>query len=205
MRVPDHALPANRSAASSRPSRTLLSARRSPSTTLRAVGTKRRNGSRRSRTSSLSGSRRSSRRCACVLRVRWCEADARPQINAFYLEKEAEINRQELAALTLDTSAFDDGAEYIDPAHLYAFDLDVYGPRSLFPCLNRTCTQPGRTRRVRFEPTPGGTDCVTAPMSAVTLADGAYGQLGPRSRLCGNPRHSSHARASGGYNLSKRL
>ena len=63
-----------------------------------------------------------------------------------YLEKEAEINRQELAALTLDTSAFDDGAEYIDPAHLYAFDLDVYGPRTLFPCLNRTCTQPGRSR-----------------------------------------------------------
>ena len=63
-----------------------------------------------------------------------------------YLEKEAEINRQELAALNLDTSAFDDGAEYIDPAHLYAFDLDVYGPRTLFPCLNRTCTQPGRTR-----------------------------------------------------------
>ena len=63
-----------------------------------------------------------------------------------YLEKEAEINRQELAALDLDTSAFDDGKEYIDPAHLYAFDLDVYGPRTLFPCLNRTCTQPGRTR-----------------------------------------------------------
>ena len=63
-----------------------------------------------------------------------------------YLEKEAEINRQELAALDLDTSAFDDGKEYIDPAHLYAFDLDVYGPRTLFPCLNRTCTQPGQTR-----------------------------------------------------------
>ena len=63
-----------------------------------------------------------------------------------YLEKEAKINRQELAALNLDTSAFDDGAENIDPAHLYAFDLDVYGPRTLFPCLNRTCTQPGRTR-----------------------------------------------------------
>ena len=63
-----------------------------------------------------------------------------------YLEKEAEVNRQELAALDLDTSAFDDGAEYIDPAHRYAFDLDVYGPRSLFPCFNRTCTQPGRVR-----------------------------------------------------------
>ena len=61
-------------------------------------------------------------------------------------EKMGEINRQELAALDYDFSAFDDGAEYIDPAHLYAFDLDVYGPRSLFQYLNRTCTQPGRAR-----------------------------------------------------------
>ena len=63
-----------------------------------------------------------------------------------HLEKEAEINRQELAALDYDFSAFDDGSEYIDPAHLYALDLDVYGPRSLFQYLNRTCTQPGKTR-----------------------------------------------------------
>ena len=63
-----------------------------------------------------------------------------------YLEKEAEINRQELAALALDTSTFNDGAEYIHPGHLYAFDLDIYGPHSLFQCLNRTSTQPGRTR-----------------------------------------------------------
>lgn len=63
-----------------------------------------------------------------------------------HLEKEAEINRQELAALDYDFSAFDDGSEYIDPAHLYALDLDIYGPRSLFQYLNRTCTQPGKTR-----------------------------------------------------------
>ena len=63
-----------------------------------------------------------------------------------YAEKEAEVNHQELAALDYDTSAFADGNEYNDPAHLYAFDLDVYGPHSLFQHLNRTCTQPGKTR-----------------------------------------------------------
>ena len=63
-----------------------------------------------------------------------------------YLEKEAEVNRQELSALDYDTSAFADGSEYADPGHLYAFDLDVYGPRSLFQYLNRTCTQPGQAR-----------------------------------------------------------
>ena len=63
-----------------------------------------------------------------------------------YLEKEKEVNEQELAALDGDTSAFDDGQTYADPAHLYAFDLDVFGPRSLFQAINRTCTGPGRNR-----------------------------------------------------------
>ena len=63
-----------------------------------------------------------------------------------YLEKEAEVNRQEVAALDYDTSAFDDGAEFTDPSHLYTFDLDVFGPHSLFQYINRTCTEPGRRR-----------------------------------------------------------
>lgn len=63
-----------------------------------------------------------------------------------YLEKEIEINEQELAALNYDTSAFDDGEAYIDPTHLYTYDLDVFGPHSLFQYINRTCTQPGKHR-----------------------------------------------------------
>lgn len=63
-----------------------------------------------------------------------------------YLEKKAEINRQELAALDYDFSAFDDGSEFVDPAHLYTFDLDVFGPHSLFQYINRTCTEPGKRR-----------------------------------------------------------
>ena len=42
-----------------------------------------------------------------------------------YLEKKIEINEQELAALDYDTSAFDDGKEFTDAAHLYTFDLDA--------------------------------------------------------------------------------
>lgn len=61
-----------------------------------------------------------------------------------YLEKKIEINEQELAALNYDTSTFEDGAEFIDPAHLYSFDLDVFGPHSLFQYINRTCTQLGK-------------------------------------------------------------
>ena len=61
-----------------------------------------------------------------------------------YLEKEAEVCRQELAALDYDFSAFDDGADLQDPQHDYAFDLDIFGPHSLFQSMNRTCTAPGR-------------------------------------------------------------
>lgn len=58
--------------------------------------------------------------------------------------KKAEVNRQELAALDYDTSCFDGGEEFADPAHLYAYDLDVFGTHSLFQYINRTCTEPGR-------------------------------------------------------------
>ena len=49
-----------------------------------------------------------------------------------------------LAALDYDTSCFDAGEEFVDPAHLYAYDLDVFGTHSLFQYVNRTCTEPGK-------------------------------------------------------------
>lgn len=63
-----------------------------------------------------------------------------------YLEQKIAINEQELAALDHDTSAFDEGKEFTDATHLYTFDLDVFGPHSLFQYINRTSTQPGKTR-----------------------------------------------------------
>lgn len=63
-----------------------------------------------------------------------------------YLEKKIEINEQELAALDYNTSALDDGSEFIDPAHLYTYDLDIFGPHSFFQYINRTCTQLGKSR-----------------------------------------------------------
>ena len=55
-----------------------------------------------------------------------------------YLEKKIAINEQELSALNYDISSFEDGAEFINPAHLYSYDLDVFGPHSLFQYINRT-------------------------------------------------------------------
>lgn len=63
-----------------------------------------------------------------------------------YLEKKIEINKQELQAIAYDTSAFDNGEEFIDPTHLYTYDLDIFGDHSLFQYINRTATQPGKKR-----------------------------------------------------------
>lgn len=61
-----------------------------------------------------------------------------------YQEVKARVNREELQALDYDASHFDDGREFIDPSHYYTFDLDVFGPNSLFQYMNRTSTEPGR-------------------------------------------------------------
>ena len=61
-----------------------------------------------------------------------------------YLEKKIVVNEQELAALMYDTASFADGKEFMNPAHLYSYDLDIFGPHSLFQYINRTCTELGK-------------------------------------------------------------
>ena len=50
----------------------------------------------------------------------------------------------ELASLENDNSTFDGGKEWIDASHPFSLDLDVFGERSLFQFLNRTCTPFGK-------------------------------------------------------------
>lgn len=61
-----------------------------------------------------------------------------------FLKKKIIINEQELRAIQYDFSGFEDGEEYIDPGHLYTFDLDVFGGHSLFQYINRTSTPVGK-------------------------------------------------------------
>ncbi|MEG2514080.1 MAG: hypothetical protein RSA92_01980 [Bacteroidaceae bacterium] len=63
-----------------------------------------------------------------------------------YLEKEIEINKNELSAIQYDTSCFDGGKEYVDPSHLYSYDIDLFGNNSLFQYLNRTVTSFGKEK-----------------------------------------------------------
>ncbi len=54
------------------------------------------------------------------------------------------INEKELAALNEEYSQFDDGHEFTDPHHHFTFDLDIFGPGSIFQFINRTVTQLGK-------------------------------------------------------------
>lgn len=61
-------------------------------------------------------------------------------------QKLFEINEEEIAYLTLTQLPFEDGNEFIDAQHLYSFDLDVFGRKSLFHHLNRTGTPIGKQK-----------------------------------------------------------
>jgi hypothetical protein len=54
------------------------------------------------------------------------------------------INQNEVAAISGDLSAFNDGNSYTDIRHDFSFDIDLFGAASLFQYLNRTVTGYGR-------------------------------------------------------------
>ena len=67
-----------------------------------------------------------------------------------WLETQARIIQEELQALSGDYSSFEDGKEYVNPEHPYSFDLDIFGRRSLFQSINRTCTFFGKARLAKW-------------------------------------------------------
>lgn len=54
------------------------------------------------------------------------------------------VYQHELEALQGDYSHFDDGRDFVDYHHPFTFDLDVFGPRSLYARMNRSVTSGGR-------------------------------------------------------------
>jgi hypothetical protein len=50
------------------------------------------------------------------------------------------INENEASALDGDYSMFDDGSRFAATGHDFVYDLDIFGPSSLYQYLNRTCT-----------------------------------------------------------------
>jgi hypothetical protein len=55
-----------------------------------------------------------------------------------------EINQNEIKALKGDYSTFYDGTEFLDPEHEFTYDLDIFGPKSVYQFICRCCTLKGR-------------------------------------------------------------
>ncbi len=56
------------------------------------------------------------------------------------------ISTDELLALEHQFSHFENGKDFLNPAHFNSYDLDLFGEGSLFQFLNRTSTQGGRQK-----------------------------------------------------------
>jgi DNA mismatch repair ATPase MutS len=54
------------------------------------------------------------------------------------------INRNELNASQGNLSAYENGIEFSNPEHPYCLDLDMFGNKSVFQNINRTCTNFGK-------------------------------------------------------------
>lgn len=69
---------------------------------------------------------------------------SRLSIQRKYYETMLETAAKELRTLEFDWSDFDRGEEFRDCEHSYSNDLDLFGEKSLFQVLNRTCTPLGK-------------------------------------------------------------
>jgi DNA mismatch repair ATPase MutS len=63
-----------------------------------------------------------------------------------HLQSLVKINQCEQQGLERDISCFQNGTEFLDPHHPYAYDLDIFGDGSLFQFLNRCNTLIGKKK-----------------------------------------------------------
>lgn len=67
-----------------------------------------------------------------------------------FIERLIASNQAELLALDNDYKSFDCGAEFSDPMHPYAVDMDLFHPNGLFAFLNRTVTPEGKRMLAQY-------------------------------------------------------
>lgn len=65
-----------------------------------------------------------------------------------------QVNEKEIKALVRDYAAFGDGEEFVDPKHEFSYDLDLFGPRSLYQYMNRTSSILGKERLAEWFKNP---------------------------------------------------
>jgi len=96
--------------------------------------------------------------------VRWHLAIQRLQKHC---EALSQINRNEGRCLRNDYSALQDGAEFIDPHHPYAIDLDIFGAFSFFQFCNRTSTAIGKRRLANYLQAPAEKEVILERQNAL--------------------------------------
>jgi len=62
------------------------------------------------------------------------------------LDRLIQICRNEIKSINGDYSPFESGDEFTDSNHSYSFDLDLFGKKSLYNCINRSVTIFGKKR-----------------------------------------------------------
>ncbi len=62
-----------------------------------------------------------------------------------YIETTIRFDENELKAIDYDFTPFDGAKDRISSQHSFSLDLDVFGDKSLFQSINRTCTAYGKT------------------------------------------------------------
>ena len=61
-----------------------------------------------------------------------------------------EINENEIQYLNQEAIPFENGQEFIQPHHEFSYDLDLFGPKSLYHILNRSTSYTGKHKLAEF-------------------------------------------------------
>lgn len=81
--------------------------------------------------------------CSFIVYIFCYIYDYKIELKAKMAKLKMEFCENEIKYLDGDFSPFCDGQEYVNPLHLYAYDMDVFGNQSLFHRIDRTKTRKG--------------------------------------------------------------
>jgi DNA mismatch repair ATPase MutS len=95
--------------------------------------------------------------------VRW---HGRIQADAQHQQQLARLNTAEAQGQNNDFSAFSVGTDFVDPQHPYSYDMDLFGPYSLFQMVNRGNTSIGQARLASWLQDPSTNDVILERQAA---------------------------------------
>ncbi len=84
-----------------------------------------------------------------------------------YYANRVVICEMEFKSLEGDQSLFDDGNAFIDPAHPYSSDMDLFGPNSIYQYLNRSISSGGKIKLANALSTVGNKEIIEKKQHAI--------------------------------------